>query len=228
MFRTLIFDLDDTLLDTTRLLIPQAEREACEAMIKAGLNANLEACLKTRRELIKTNLRAQIFEASVRELGVRDGAIEKDVAQAGTRAFYEREVESNIYLDSAVTHLLEKMKTKYDLFLVTAGSVKTQAKKVEILKIAQYFKQIIYVDLSRGQTKAQAFEQVRELSGALPENILSIGDRIDTDVALAKSLGMKTCWVVKGEYAKLKPLSAFEEPDFQVKQVTQIESVCQL
>ena len=53
MFRTIIFDLDDTLLETSRLLVPQAERESCLEMIAAGLDCDLDTCLKARRNFIK-------------------------------------------------------------------------------------------------------------------------------------------------------------------------------
>ena len=128
-FRALIFDLDDTLLDTSRLLVPQAERESCVAMIHAGLNADLESCLKARKKLIEQNLRTQIFDCVVREFGIKGLASAEEVARVGRRAFYEREVESHIYLDPEVIQLLEKLKSKYDLFLVTAGAPKTQKRK---------------------------------------------------------------------------------------------------
>ena len=67
---TLIFDLDDTLLETSRLLVPQATRESCLAMIQAGLKADLETCLNARKNLLTKNLRNNIFEALVSELGV--------------------------------------------------------------------------------------------------------------------------------------------------------------
>ncbi len=228
MFRTIIFDLDDTLLETSRLLVPQAERESCLAMIAAGLDCDLDTCLRARRNFIKQNLRTQIFESMVREVGIKPSANEIEVASAGSRAFYDRNVESHISLAPAVLQLLEKMKAKYNLFLVTAGSVKTQKQKVAILNIETFFKKIIYVDLTQKETKAQAFRKVMEWSQTPNSEVLCVGDRIDTDIAVAKSLGMKACLVTKGEYAQLKPLSPLEEPDFQVGQVTEIELVCQL
>ncbi len=228
MFQALIFDLDDTLLDTSRLLVPQAEKESCLAMVEAGLNSDLETCLKVRKNLIKQNLRTLIFEEIVRELGVKEHASPYEVIREGRRAFYEREVESDIYLEPDVIKMLEKMNAKYQLFLVTAGATKTQKRKVEILKIEKFFKKLIYVDIDKGETKAHAFREVNQLSGASSDHILSIGDRIDTDIAGAKALGMKACWVARGEYSGLKPLSPFEEPDYRVNRITEIESVCQL
>lgn len=228
MFHAIIFDLDDTLLDTSRLLVPQAEREACAAMIEAGLNGDIEGCLKQRKNLIKQNVRTHIFEAIIGQIGLKVSSKALDVADIGRRAFYEREVENHISLEPEVLQLLERMQAKYELFLVTAGSLKTQRQKVEILKIEKFFKKIIYVDLQSGETKSKAFEEVSQLTGAPKLKILSVGDRIDTDIAVAKSLGMKACLVTRGEYAKLKPLSPLEVPDFQVGQVTEIELVCQL
>ena len=227
-FRALIFDLDDTLLDTSRLLVPQAERESCAAMIQAGLNADLESCLKVRKRLIGQNLRTQIFEAIVREFGVNGSFSSEEVAQVGSRAFYEREVENHIYLEPEVIQLLAKLKSKYDLYLVTSGAPKTQKRKVEILKIENFFKNLFYVDLTKGETKAQAFREIHRHTDISTQYFLSIGDRIDTDVADAKSLGMRACWVAKGEYAQLRPLTPLEEPDYRVNRVIEIESVCRL
>jgi putative hydrolase of the HAD superfamily len=222
-FTTLIFDLDDTLLDTSRLLVPQAAREACAAMVNAGLRADLETCLQTRKKLLSKNLRLNIFEALADELGF-DG-IKSEVVKAGSKAFYEREVENTIYIEPVVKKIHEKQSEQYELFLVTAGSMPTQKQKLEILKIDHLFQKIFYVDVSKGEKKSDSFTQIRDIKKTMPEAILNIGDRLDTDIAEAKALGMKTCWICNGEYSKLLPKNKFEEPDFKVTQVIELEKI---
>ncbi len=52
-FEIITFDLDDTLLDTSAELIPNAAKEACHAMIGGGLVCDLQTCLRVRDEFLR-------------------------------------------------------------------------------------------------------------------------------------------------------------------------------
>lgn len=43
--KCIAFDLDDTLVDTSQLLVPLAARQACEAMINNGVKGDIDTCL---------------------------------------------------------------------------------------------------------------------------------------------------------------------------------------
>lgn len=227
-YQVLVFDLDDTLLDTWGGILPQASRESCAAMIKAGLKAELEAAMKERLDFIRNEPRGNVFQYLVTKFGVRDSASEKEVTQAGFTAFYSRNVESNIALRTGVSELLEKLEKKYLLYLVTAGNPETQMQKIRHLKFADRFKRIFLVDPSRGETKQEAFRSIMELHGNTPEKYLSIGNRVDTDIAEAKELGWDTCWIRYGEYAHLHPQNNFEKPDYELTHIKDLAQVCQL
>lgn len=227
-FDHLVFDLDDTLLDTYGQLIPPASREACTAMIDAGLATDFETCLRTREELARTSARSNLYNSLVERFGVREGQDGTKVAEAGHRAFHDRSVERNITLFAGTRDLLRDLRAKYRLYLVTAGAPGTQQEKIDILKIEDSFDQIFIVNIMRGETKGQAFARIFEASGGSPERYLSIGNRLDTDIAPAKRLGWKTCWVTYGEYAYTSPSDEFELPDYEIADMEELIPTCRL
>lgn len=225
--KSIIFDLDDTLLDTSGFLIPIAARESCQAMIDAGLNCDLETCLSIRTSLLKSNPRSQIYRDLAETIGVRADTYVNDVAFAGHKAFHSRNVEENIRLREGAIDLLESLHGRYRLFLVTAGDPRTQNRKIELLKIAYFFEQIEVVDVLT-QTKQQAFAKLQKEFGGTPFEYLSVGNRVDSDIAPAKRLGWQTCWVRYGEHIHMKPENAEETADFQIEELKDLPQVCSL
>ena len=225
--KSIIFDLDDTLLDTSGFLIPIAARESCQAMIDAGLNCDLETCLRTRTELLKTNPRSQVYRELAETIGVRADTYVNDVAFAGHKAFHSRNVEENIRLRDGAIDLLKSLQGKYRLLLVTAGDPKTQRRKIELLNIAHFFEQIEIVDVLT-QSKQEAFTKLQKEFGGTPFEYMSVGNRVDSDIAPAKRLGMKTCWVRYGEHVHMKPENADETADFQIEELKDLPQVCSL
>lgn len=224
----LIFDLDDTLLDTYRLLLPRATEEAFRAMIEAGLRADLADCHRMRSQLMKIEPRSNLYPRLARHFGVRDGATEEMVVQAGLEAFYRRDIDSNISLFPGADQLLSDLGRRYSLHLVTAGDRATQARKVAILGLEPRFRSIHYVEPARGERKQAAFTAIIHGTGSAPATHLSIGNRLDTDIAEAKRVGCRTCWMRYGEYAEMKPASPDETPDFQINGLVELASVCRL
>jgi len=227
-FDHLIFDLDDTLLDTYRQLLPRASREACAAMIEVGMKTTVEDALKAWDEFRSAKESEEIFAHLTKRFGVREGCDALAVAQRGFHSFYNRRVETNISLFAGARELLIRLYGNYGLHLVTSGSRATQEEKIRILGIAAYFKSIGHVDPSRGERKKNAFAKIMEETGCPPERYLSVGNRVDTDVAEARAIGWKACWVRYGEHASLQPSSEIERPDFIVDNVVDVVEKCRL
>ncbi len=230
-FDVIAFDLDDTLLDTSRLLMEPASHEACAAMIKAGLATDLQSCLAARRQFLLQNPSGEVYTYLAQQFGCfpNDGAAAQAIAAAaGHQAFYSRQVESHITLTENTLKLLTELKADYKLFLVTAGDIATQTQKVQILKITPFFEKIFYINsYNKKETKLNAFYEIMA-SNYQPDRYLSVGNRIDTDLNPAKKLGWKTCWVKYGEYAQLTPNHRLEQPDFTIQNIEELKSICQL
>ncbi len=227
-FAHLVFDLDDTLLDTSRQLLPRASRDACAAMIVAGLEATLEQCGKAWDEHHVSQDRHEIFTHLVEHFGVRGGSDAASVAQRGFHAFYNRKVESTISMFPKMREMLLDLHKNYGIHLVTAGNRATQDEKIRILKISNLFDGIYHIDPSRGEFKRDAFNRIMSKTACPPEQYLSIGNRIDSDIAEAKALGWKTCWVRYGEHSSMLPTSALEEPDFVIDMTNELIEKCHL
>ena len=66
------------------------------------------------------------------------------------------------------------------------------------------------------------FQLAMEKSGCLPEHAVMVGDRLDNDIAPAKSLGWKTIRVQQGYFRSQIPMGAEQEPDFEVGRLRDI------
>jgi FMN phosphatase YigB (HAD superfamily) len=62
-----------------------------------------------------------------------------------------------------------------------------------------------------------------EALGVAPAACIMVGDRLDTDIAPAKALGMATIRFRTGRHRRQKPRSAVDAPDAEVADVTELE-----
>lgn len=228
LFDQLVFDLDDTLLDTYGLLVPRASRDACQAMISAGLDTDLETCLRVREELGRTGGRGDTYGEIVARFGVRGEANAADVAARGSDAFYNRRVTGDLSLFPGAREMLRDLKSRYGLHLVTASQEKTQHSKIEALKLGELFDSIHVIDYRTGRRKGDAFAAIQHFSKAPAEKHLSIGNRLESDIADAKRLGWTTCWVRYGEHADDRPQNEFERADYEIDRIEELVAACRL
>ncbi len=221
-FSHLIFDLDDTLMDTTGQLVEPAARESCEAMIQAGLDADLELCLQERARIFAAAPREDLYANLVSFFGVVAGADPDAVRLAGHNAFFHREVEDTIVPFDQAPELLNRLMSHYGLHLVTSGSPKTQQQKIDILGLEGYFKSVHLVHPDKGETKRDAFRNILKQEALSPAKVLCIGDRLDKEIKAAKSLGMATCHIHYGEFHHLEPESPHEVPDIRISHIREL------
>ena len=60
-FKAIAFDLDDTLIDTSNLLAPEAAKQAFNLLIQDGLEISLEECEIQRAKYIKKMSHKEFF-----------------------------------------------------------------------------------------------------------------------------------------------------------------------
>jgi putative hydrolase of the HAD superfamily len=225
-FRTVVFDLDDTLLDTSALLIPLAARQACEAMIEAGLECSLDVCLTLRAQLAAQNSHVDIFS----EIAKQQGPMQKQsqiVAEALNK-FYNPPIPSYLPLMPGAERNLQDLKERYNLYLVTMGTPAAQDQKIKALQIASYFKKVYVLETLKRERKISAFQDIlaREEHGA--SEFLSVGNRLSSEIRDAKKLGGWTCFFAHGEHLGEKPEAPEDTPDFTITHHRELIEKCGL
>lgn len=223
-YSAIIFDLDDTLLNTyeqiTKIILPQA----CEAMIERGLDATLEDCLKYRQHYVMTRPRFDFFEGLAQHF-TKKGSPEK-FSKMGQKAYNFLIQKADFKLPESRYKLLQDLAAYHDLFLVTAGTRNRQETKVQKLHFEKFFKDIFYVNFKLGMSKRQCFATILEALKVPAEYCLAVGNRVDMEIADAKSLGIKTCLVLTGEYKYMQPLREDEIPDITINDLEELRSIC--
>ena len=226
-YKHIIFDLDDTLLDTSGSLIPAAARRAVEAMIKAAnTNEDPRSWLARRIEILQKDPRADVW--------LRLAKGDDEIADIGRRAFFTHPIEllpaEAMRLTEGALEILEWSRERAVLHLVTSGDDSTQKKKIARLGIAPFFESIVIVDATHSAAgpsrKQEAFKKIAErFPDVTSELYISIGNRVDTDLGAAKILGWKTAWIRYGEHASLLPQRPEEIPDFEVASLANLLSI---
>ncbi len=89
--------------------------------------------------------------------------------------------------------ILEYLKPKYELHIITNGFEEVQHKKLKNSFILPYFKHIISSEKAGvKKPNPKIFQFALEMSGAKPEESMMIGDNFEADIMGAKNIGMHT------------------------------------
>jgi uncharacterized cofD-like protein len=110
----------------------------------------------------------------------------------------------------------------YALFLVTSGIHRRQERKVERLGIGPYFDEIIIQDKERGLAKEECLLDLMSRHGLTPQEVLSVGDRIHSEIRVSNFLKMTTVQMIHGRFKSLLPKNELEEPDYRIHKVSEL------
>jgi len=133
-------------------------------------------------------------------------------------------------LFEGATELLEQLKGKYALGLITNGFPITQEVKLKNANIKHYFNWIVYSE-AVGKTKPnkEIFDYALKEAGISGKEAVYIGDEFDVDIIGAKNAGMKTIWVRKQDNRSGKlpeiPATASLYADYMVTDLKEIVDI---
>lgn len=223
--KCIAFDLDDTLVDTSQLLVPMAARRACEEMIRHGVNMDIDTCLAWRTSQAADLSHQEIFQ----KLITKYGSSTPNVAlQEAMKAFYNPEVPAKLPLLEGAQANLKKLAEKYVLFLVTSGEPEAQMKKIKALGIESSFRKIYLVNNFKNETKKEAFLEIIKNETIQPTELLSVGNRLSQEIRQAKICGALTCYFCHGEHIGEQPAQREDYPDFTIYKHGELIKTCGL
>ena len=225
LIRCVIFDLDDTLYDCLGQRVRPAHRHAAEAMVSAGLKGTVEQVYRARLRAFHADPMLRHIDAEViRRFGA---ANPEAVSKAAHDAYFACPV-GNLTLFRGTAPLLHFLRNNgVRIFITTFGDVDTQHAKVKALGLDREpaIERIYYADRAKRMTKESAFRQIQSETGFPPNEILVVGDRPMSEIHAAKTLGMHTVRLRRGEFASQKPVDESERADFEITNISGIRKL---
>lgn len=223
--RAIAFDLDDTLMDTTGILVPNAAKNAFQILIDAGLTLTLAECEEKRTQLIKNISHKDVFTILAAKFGTEKTLLVLDLAN---RAFYEPKLPKYLpLLDGAIENILA-LKNSYSLYIVTAGYETAQNEKIRALGIESHFKKIFVVNSLAKERKFSSFEKILKIENIQPHELLCIGNSLSSEIADAKKIGAVACYFEFGEDRGTVSIESDEKPDYHVRKHSDVIAACKL
>lgn len=185
----IVFDLDDTLIDTSGSVTPFKLGEALVAMERAGLNLSAGAM----DELVALNRVLPKTKESVRQFALRRGGGEAVVA-AGLAALSSPLPDGfQVRLRPGAKEILEYCRGRHTTALVTMGHAPFQREKFKKAGLDESLFSTIAIPAD--SIKKSVFQSLVERWKAPPREVVVIGDRIDLDLEPARELGLITVHV---------------------------------
>lgn len=222
MFKTILLDLDDTILDfgaAERVAIAKAFRQIgldpTEQLLERYSEINVSQWEAFERgEISRDGILTKRFEILFEELGVSLDAQHCEDLYRGYLGIGHYFVES-------AEELLAYLAPKYDLYIASNGIAATQNSRLESANIGHYFKNI-FISETTGHHKPEkayfdyCFARIEDFD---PSKTLIVGDSLTSDIRGGINAGIRTCWV------NPEHKSGHIRPDYEIEALSQLEAL---
>jgi putative hydrolase of the HAD superfamily len=227
-YRHIFFDLDRTLWDF--------ETNSHEALLDICDNYDLhnrgifdyEEFIKTYKihneklwdlykidEISQKDLRRERFQRALADFGIYDFKLSEDIGE-----YYIEVCPKKDRLFPYAFEILDYLKQKYNLHIITNGFDKTQHIKLEHSNLKPYFTQIITSE-NTGFKKPnpKIFEHALDLASAKDKESVYIGDDLVVDILACQNIG------IDGVYFNPEKKSHKQNVRFEISCLSQIMEI---
>ena len=203
MIKYILFDVDDTLLDfgkaeaaAIRKTFERIGIPVTEELIRRYSEINAQQWARFEKgEITREKLLTERFDILFSELGIN---VPSEMAQAS----YEYLLGIGHYFVDGAEELLEALKDKYELYIVSNGNASVQDRRLKSAGIIPYFKDIFISErVGFNKPSAEFFEACfKRIPGFEKDKAVVVGDRLSSDILGGINAGVRTCWFnPKGE-----------------------------
>ncbi|MFT3983272.1 MAG: YjjG family noncanonical pyrimidine nucleotidase [Lachnospiraceae bacterium] len=197
MIHTVLFDLDDTLLDFQKAekialvkTLTELGIEPGEELLARYSVLNLAQWRRLEKgELTREEVKIRRYRLLFEEIGVTCSA-------QRAAELYEGYLGIGHYFIDGAEELLDVLSKDYALYLVTNGTTSVQEGRIKSAGIAGYFKDIFISEKIGFNKPGKAFFDCcfAQISDFRIEEAVIVGDSITSDIQGGKNAGIKTVW----------------------------------
>lgn len=226
MIDTVLFDLDNTLLDFNKAerkaltsALRQAGVEPSEEMLRRYSVLNLAQWkLLEQGKLTREEVKVRRYELLFQEYGITASAAE-------TAGIYEKYLGIGHYFIEGAEELLQELFTDYRLYLVTNGTASVQKGRLESSDMGKYF-QGIFISEDIGFCKPSR-EYFHCCFARIPdfhkENTVIVGDSLTSDIQGGINAGIRTIWFHPGNQEGEPGIV----PDYEIRNLKELPGLLQ-
>lgn len=184
----IIFDLDDTLVDTSGCITPRKLEGALRLLIERGLKvASFDEALELLKRINRLARNAEEALAEFIKFLKADPSL---LPIAVEEVYGPIPPDLNLKALDGALEVLTELSKDHTLALVTVGKFDQQMDKLKKAGIdSSFFSKIIVSE--KGEKKGH-YQKLAEFFGFSPSQIMVCGDRIHVDLAPARELGYTT------------------------------------
>jgi putative hydrolase of the HAD superfamily len=194
MITTVVFDLDDTLYDEIDYCRSGFNEVAQYLANKHNLQQS-QTIFESLWKFFNSGERKRTFNLILEELGINfDNQLIEELVEV------YRNHQPDISLPTESKEVLDTLRSKYVLALLTDGFLPAQKLKVKALGIEDYFRYIIYTEeLGRDAWKpsTSGFEKLISTLNINPKKMTYIADNAKKDFIAPNKLGMVTIQLIR-------------------------------
>lgn len=201
MYKHLFFDLDHTLWDFDRnsaesiaelyetFNLADVGIPSAEAFSHHFITINRKLWADYDKNLIEHSyIRQHRFPLVFQSLGVDESAVHADL-----NVEYLRLLPRKPHLLDSAREVLDYLKGRYTMHIITNGFAEIQAIKLDSSEIAHYFTHVITSETANAKKpNPLVFQYAMEISGTNVSESIMIGDNYEADILGAKSVNMDT------------------------------------
>lgn len=215
----IIFDLDDTLVDTSGSIIPYKLRQALKVMMDHGLVLpDFGAALAM---ITSIDARSDSTFHAIQEFLEIHEADQRFLQIAYHEVYINKTFEYDVLPTTYATEVVLELAKKHTLAVVSAGMQEIQMEKMKKAGIdTSIFSRIV---ICEAFNKKYYYQQLMEDLKVSPFEVIVCGDRIKRDLLPGKALGFKTVHMKWGRGLHQK--GEVGDIDFTIESLEQIKPI---
>ncbi|PFA62159.1 haloacid dehalogenase [Bacillus sp. AFS015802] len=158
--------------------------------------------------------RKKAWTIGLQTLGIQDSVLGEELSEK-----FRQERNQRPYVYEDTFRVLQELNGKYQLLLLTNGSPHLQNTKLDKTpELLPYFQEVIISgEVGKGKPDRAMFEHALERLQLQKEEVIMVGDNLNTDILGASNMGITTIWINRRGQTPQQVV-----PDYEAKELHEV------